>query len=339
MARENVPLIVTHVIARVLRNGVQTRLGKYRNWPDERLLISDPVALAEERTSKLRRIFDNAGRDAWDGPRLFREAMEKHGGIQLSQEKRLALAQPVTDLMWGELAAWLVSAELAERIDDVDAKLAATAQVFDEARHFYTLRDYLAAMHVPVPKIDPYMGVAVRRLLAARDLVVKLFAMQILAEGAAVAIFRFLIKNEVEPVLCELLPFFERDESRHVGFGVLYLPQVLRELPVRRLKRIRNTTWGIGDLFGATQLRNAQRYQALGCEPRDLIRSADKMLFELGEKIGPIPGTDLRFFNVNPTGDESYEKVLDVIAPAKDQEPSFWARRSKNVIDLGARVL
>jgi hypothetical protein len=339
VSRSRAAWIATHVVARAVRNGVQTRLGRFRHWPDESLLLSEPLAEAEERTSRLRRIYANAGRDLWDGPSVFREAMQKHGGIQLSQEKREALAHPITGLMWGELGAWIVAAELAERVEDADARLAASSQVFDEARHFYTLRDYLAALHVPVPKLDAYFAIALRRLLATRDLLVKLFAMQILAEGAAVVIFRFLLQNRVEPVLCEILPYFERDESRHVGLGVLYLPGRLRELSVREQKRIRNVTWGIGDLFGAAQLRNARHFQALGCEPRDLIRSADKMLFELSEKIGPIAGTHEKFFPVNPVDAPHYEKILDIVAPARDQTPSFWARRARQLIDLGARVL
>jgi len=331
--------IAGRVTGRAVRNAVQARFGRFRRWPDDGLLISEPLALAEQRTDRLRRIYANAGRDLWDGPTLFREAMEKHGGIQLSPEKRAALAQPITDLMWGELGAWIVAAELAERVEDPDARLAASSQVFDEARHFYTLRDYLAALHVPVPRIDPYFAIAARRLLATRDLTVKLFAMQILAEGAAVVIFRFLLENDVEPVLSELLPFFERDESRHVGLGVLYLPQRLEKLSVRELKRIRNTTYGIGDLLGAAQLRNARHFHTLGLEPRDLIRSADKMLFELSQKIGPIPGTDLWFFPTNPTDNPGYEEAMDIVAPRRGQPPSFWARRARNLIDFGAAVL
>ncbi len=338
MTRGRAAWIATHIVGRALRNGVRTRLGRFRNWPDQSLLLSEPLALAEERTSRLRRIYANAARDLWDGPAVFREAMEKHGGIQLSHEKRVALSHPITGLMWGELGAWIVAAELAERLEDPDARMAASSQVFDEARHFYTLRDYLAALHVPAPKLDPYFAIAARRLLSTRDLVVKLFAMQILAEGAAVVIFRFLVENQVEPVLCEILPYFERDEARHVGLGVLHLPPLLKELPVRELKRIRNTTYGIGDMLGAAQLRSTRHSQLLGCEPRELLRGADKLLFELSEKIGPIPGTDLWFFPTNPVTAPHYEQALDIIAPRADQKPSFWARGARGIIDFGARI-
>ena len=101
----------------------------------------------------------------------------------------------------------------------------------------------------------------------------------------------------------------------------------------------RQTTYGIGDLFGATQLRYAQHYRALGAEPRDLIRSADKMLFELSEKIGPIPGTDLKFFATNPVASPRYERALDVILPKPGAKPTFYARAARGLVDFGARVL
>lgn len=331
--------VLAHVVRRAVSNALHARFGRFRNWPDDALLLSEPLALAEQQTDRLRRIYANALRDAWDGPAVFREAMSRHGGIQLDPARRAALAHPISMLMWGELAAWIVSAELAERLEEPDARLAASAQVFDEARHFYVLRDYLAALHVPVPKLDPYFAIGVRRLLATRDLTVKLFAMQLLAEGTAMVIFRFLADAKIEPVLSDLLPYIEKDESRHVGLGVLYLPKRLRELPVKELLRIRDVTYGIGDLFGATQIRFARHYAALGADPRELIRGADKMLHELSQKIGPIPGTDLWFFPTNPTQAPHYEENLDLVLPRPGAEKRLLGRVLRGVIELGARAL
>jgi hypothetical protein len=331
--------ILARVVVRAISNSLHARFGRFRDWPNDALLLAEPLALAEEQTDRLRRIYANAVRDAWDGPSVFREAVARHGGIQLDREKRLALAHPLAMLMWGELAAWLVAAELAERLEDPDARLAASSQVFDEARHFYVLRDYLALLHVPAPKLDPYFAIAVRRLLATRDLTVKLFAMQLLAEGTAMVIFRFLADAQIEPVLSEILPYIEKDESRHVGLGVLHLPERLKGLPVKELMRIRDVTYGIGDLFGATQIRYAAHYAALGTDPRDLIRGADKMLWELSQKIGPIPGTDLDFFPTNPTRSASYEENLDLVLPRPGTEGRLLGRLLRGVIDIGARAL
>lgn len=331
--------VLGRVVRRAVSNSVRARFGRFRAWPNDALLLDEPLAMAEQQTDRLRRIYAHALRDAWDGPALFRAAMEKHGGIQLARAQREALAHPISMLMWGELAAWIVSAELAVRLENPDARLAASAQVFDEARHFYVLRDYLAALHVPVPKLDPYFAIGVRRLLATKDLTVKLFAMQLLAEGTAMAIFRFLADAKVEPVLTELLPYIEKDEARHVGLGVLYLPERLRELPRRELMKIRDITYGIGDLFGATQIRFARHYAAIGADPRDLFRAADKMLHELSQKIGPIPGTDLEFFPTNPTKAPNYEENLDLVLPRPGHEGRLAGRLIRGAIDFGARTL
>lgn len=339
MALKSSARVLARVFSRAVSNSLHARFGRFRSWPDDGLLLAEPLALAEEKTDRLRRIYANAARDLWDGPAVFREAVARHGGITLSREKREALAHPISMLMWGELAAWIVAAELAERLEDPDARLAASAQVFDEARHFYVLRDYVALLHVPVPKLDPYFAIGVRRLLATRDLTVKLFAMQLLAEGTAMVIFRFLADAKIDPVLSDLLPYIERDEARHVGLGVLYLPRRLAELPLKKLLRIRNVTYGIGDLFGATQIRFARHYASLGADPRELIRNADKMLYELSQKIGPLPGTELEFFPVNPTRSPQYEENLDLVLPRHGQESRRLGRWIRGTIDFGARVL
>jgi hypothetical protein len=295
--------------------------------------------MAEERTSRLRRIYANCMRDSWDGPTLFRETMTRHGGIQLEHEKRVHLSYPISMLMWGELAAWIVSAELAERLDDADARMAASSQVFDEARHFYTLRDYLAALHVPVPKLDTYFAIGARRLLMTKDLDLKLFAMQILAEGTAQAIFRFLADAKIEPVLTDLLPYIERDEARHVGLGVLHLPERLARRTPRECRRLASHVGCIGDLFGATQIRYIEHYRAIGAEPRELFRSADKMLHELSSKLGNIPGTDEPYFRTANPADPNYDRNLSVVIPQPGTAPSRMVRAVRALVDFGARAL
>ena len=333
------PLILAKVVSRTVGVAVVARASRYRSWPSDGVLLDEPLALAERRTSGLRRIYANGHRDAWDGPAVFREAVAKHGGIQLDPEKRAALVHPLTMLMWGELGAWIVSADLAERLEDPDARLAASSQVFDEARHFYVLRDYVALLHVPVPKLDPYFRIAVRRLLCARSLELKLFAMQILAEGAAQAIFRFLADARVEPVLSEILPYIERDEARHVGLGILHLPERLSKLGPRQCRRLASKVGAIGDLFIANQLRYVHHYRALGLEPRDLIRRCDKMMHELSQKLGSVPGTGEPYFRTDDPAGPEYEARLDRFYPPEGAEPSSEAKLLQRVIDFGAATL
>ena len=318
---------------------VASRVGRFRRWPNRSLLLDEPLALAEERTSRLRRLYANATRDAWDGDVVFRDAVQKHGGIQLEHEKRVALLKVLNVLMWGELAAWFISAELAEGLDDADARLAASSQVFDEARHFYVLRDYVALLHVPVPPPDAYFATGARQLLARSDLTLKLMAMQLLAEGAATAIFRTLLKHRVEPVLCELLPLIEKDESRHVGLGVMHLPVRFQSMTVREMKRVRRQAVSIGNLIGAANLRNADAYRTLEIDPREVNRAIDRTVFELVQKLGKIPKVGDDFIPVVEPAGPGYARAQEILFPEPGDRIPWWARLLHRGIDAGARLL
>src|SRR5688572_17151516 len=88
------------------------RVGRFGTWPRDELLLNEPLALAEERTTRLQRIYSKCAANLWDGPTVFRDAVARHGGIQLDPDKRRSLAHIIVTLMWGELAAWIISAEL-----------------------------------------------------------------------------------------------------------------------------------------------------------------------------------------------------------------------------------
>src|SRR5689334_24066633 len=116
---------------------------RHADFPNYSLLAPSDVdgvaGAAAERTRKLERIYHLSQEHAWDGRAVLDGLIAKHGGIQLAPERRASLAKIFSIILWGELAAWIVSADLAERIEDVEAKMAATSQTFDEARHFYVM--------------------------------------------------------------------------------------------------------------------------------------------------------------------------------------------------------
>src|SRR5262245_8588243 len=102
----------------------------------------DYVAEAQAKYGKVERLYHVGQKQAWDGKVLLPELIKKHGGIDIPPEKRKAIAEIFSVILWGELAAWSISADLALQLDDTEAKMAATSQCHDEARHFYTMRDY-----------------------------------------------------------------------------------------------------------------------------------------------------------------------------------------------------
>lgn len=198
-----------------------------KNWPPYELL-DDRVEAAEARTRKLARIYHVSQEQAWDGRALLAQLIERHGGVHVKPEQQEALGKILSILLWGELAAWSISAELAEKLDDVDAKMAATSQVFDEARHFYVLRDYVRAAGIELPKLGGLSKKLLTEMLDTHDLARKLIGMQLLVENIALVLFKQIGDAKIEPVLTDLLPYYEKDEARHVGLGIQHLPSMMK---------------------------------------------------------------------------------------------------------------
>ncbi len=197
------------------------------SFPPYELADRDLVASTEEQTRKLARLYHVAHEKAWDGRAVLAELVAKHGGIRVPEDKREALGRIASVLLWGELAAWSISADLALRLEDPAAKMAATSQVFDEARHFYVLRDYLWQAGIPVPRLGGYSRRLLVNLLETENLLHKLVGMQLMVENVALCLFKMIAAAGIEPVLSDLLYYYERDEARHVGLGALALPAIL----------------------------------------------------------------------------------------------------------------
>ncbi len=191
------------------------------------------VGLAQARTDTVARIYHKGHEQAWDGRTVLDDLVAKHGGIHFPADKREAFSKVASVLLWGELAAWSISADLALKLEDTPAKMAASSQVFDEARHFYVLRDYLWRANLPVARLGGWSRRLLVELLETENLLYKVVGMQLLVESTAVVMFRKIAEAKLEPVLTELLYYFERDEARHVGLGVLTLPDVLEGLSDR----------------------------------------------------------------------------------------------------------
>jgi hypothetical protein len=199
-------------------------------FPPYDLGDADIVGLAQARTNTVARIYHKGHEQAWDGRTVLDELVAKHGGIQFPEDKKEAFSRIASVLLWGELAAWSISADLALKLEDTPAKMAASSQVFDEARHFYVLRDYMWRAGIPIAKLGGWSRRLLVELLETENLLYKVVGMQLLVESTAVVLFRMIAEAKLEPVLSELLYYFERDEARHVGLGVLTLPEVLAGL-------------------------------------------------------------------------------------------------------------
>ena len=187
---------------------------------------------AEEakRFNKCENIYHKGQHMAWNGKEVLAMLIAKHGNPEMDAETRRALQRIFAIILWGELAAWRISAQLADRLEPLEAKMAATSQVHDEARHFYVMYDYLSLLG-DVPKtLDFAPRKLLEMVLKTDNLAYKLLGMQLMVETLALTIFQAIRLAKPEPVLTELMTYYERDEARHVGLGMQYLPMLLKDM-------------------------------------------------------------------------------------------------------------
>lgn len=214
-------------------------LGRRRKREDESLpfdmfeLTAGHADREARRARRLESIYHHGQAKIWDGRDVLAELVEKHGRPQLPEAQRQALSRIFSIIMWGELAAWKISAQLSDRLVELEPKLAAASQVHDEARHFYVMHDYLDLLGHKPPPMDFWSRRVVEMTLQTDDLTKKLLGMQLTIETIALTLFQHVRELGVEPVLAELLPYYERDEARHVGLGTQLVPALMAKMSIR----------------------------------------------------------------------------------------------------------
>lgn len=291
------------------------------------IAMFDRTSTREEarRAHKLENIYHVGQHKIWDGREVLAKLLEKHGGVHISPDKQHALARVFSVLMWGELAAWKISAQLADALSDFSAKMAATSQVHDEARHFYVLHDYLDQYEVQIPPLDRATRALLETVLATDSVIEKLIGMQLFIESMALAIFKTVRELEVEPVLTELLAYYERDEARHVGLGVQHVPDLVRKLGLR--DRARLDAYQLKILLCALlSLKSMEgSFRSLGVDPRAIAETGkEKMILAVemlteanGQKVGAVAG---------PTVKRLFDAACELLFPPPGSSGSVRSR-------------
>lgn len=251
-------------------------------WLRSRAAANAPVPydmFDHERTKRearaarqMERIYHKGQEKIWDGREVLNSLLAKHNGVQIAPHLREPLRRVLSVIFWGELAAWKVSAELALHLEPLEAKMAATAQTHDEARHFYVMHDYLELLGYQPTELPSGPKRVIESILNADSLAKKLLGMQLMVEPVAMSMFQLVREMEVEPVLSELVVLYERDEARHVSLGVQYLPELIADMSLR--ERIDLHAWQLrlfmNELDGVRQME--EDFQALGLSPREVVR-------------------------------------------------------------------
>ena len=114
--------------------------------------------------------------------------------------------------------------------------------------------------------------------------------MHLMIEPVALTIFHLVRKSGVEPVLCDLLEYYERDEARHVGIGVHYLPKLIEESTWA--EKLEMLIWQVGILFSEIDgLQSLEPdFRILGFTPDDVFSLAEEKQLEsfnlLADQLG-----------------------------------------------------
>ncbi len=247
---------------------------------------------------KIERIYHQGQSLAWEGRKVLDALLDKHGGVHLAEEAREPIRHIFAIILWGELAAWKTSARLAAELVPMDAKMAATSQAHDEARHFYVMHDYLHEIGEVPRALGGQPEKLLHRVLTADHPAKLLLGMQLIVEPLALTLFSLVRKQRVDPVLEDLLVYYERDEARHVALGVLYLPEVLRKMSP--LEQANLAQWQLRSYLLQFEILEeiAPHLRALGIDPREAMRLARKKQVQathlLAEEIGRgLPVTEL----------------------------------------------
>ncbi len=247
---------------------------------------------------KLAGIYHKGHRKGWDGKKVLAELLQKHDGIQIDDDKREAIQALFAVILWGELAAWKISAELAVQLEPMEAKLAATSQAHDEARHFYTMYDYLSELGEVPTSLGPATTRLLEDVVRTDDLVRKLVGMQMMVEPMALTLFQLMRKSEIEPVLSDLLPLYERDEARHVALGVLHLPKLLTDMSLPEAVGL--WTWEFQEYWHQFDMLKEMEphFTALGIPVREVIRIGRQKQIRANQMLMEELGYDLKIFDL-----------------------------------------
>jgi len=141
---------------------------------------------------------------------------------------RRALGRMLNVLQVGESVAQDVCAKIGLLVREEDYRNHAAAQAMDEARHHLAYVRFIEKMNESPEDIDLGTEMMFDGLLAA-DAPLELIATeQFFLESLAMDLFESIRTHARSPLLRDLLTLITRDESRHMGFGILYVAEWMR---------------------------------------------------------------------------------------------------------------
>ena len=203
-------------------------------------------------------------------------------------QRRWTLSQ----FLHGEQGALLCTAKIVETVPWYDAKLYASTQTMDEARHVEVFHRYLDEKMDGGFQINAHLRMLLDDIINDSRWDMTYLGMQVMVEGLALAAVGFMHQMTEEPLLKQLLRYVMSDEARHVAFGVLSLKEVYE---------------GMTDL----EMKDRQEFAFEAA-----IRMRDRLLSqEVWEKHGVNPRDVVPLILKDPTRDIFQQMLFSKIVP------------------------
>lgn len=156
--------------------------------------------------------------------------------IEVPRLRRHLASYLLSNFLHGEQGALLATSQILLQAPSAEAKLYASAQVFDEARHVEAYQRYLTQKIELVYPPSTSLKTLLDTVLADSRWDLKFLGMQILIEGVALGAFGMIHQTAREPLIREITERIMQDESRHVAFGVMSLKGHYEGMPESELR-------------------------------------------------------------------------------------------------------
>jgi hypothetical protein len=176
----------------------------------------------------------------------------------------------LSQFMHGEQGALLCTAKITETVPWYDAKLYASTQVVDEARHVEVFARYLDEKLGGGYQVNSHLRMLLDDIINDSRWDMTYLGMQVMVEGLALAAFGFLHQLTQEPLLKQLLRYVMSDEARHVAFGVLSLKEAYDGMSDAEMKDRQEFTFE-----AAVRMRDRfmqqEVWERMGVNTRDVV--------------------------------------------------------------------
>jgi hypothetical protein len=200
---------------------------------------------------------------------------------------RRGLGRMLNILQVGESVAQNVCAKLVLTTVKEEHRNHAAAQAMDEARHHLAYRRFIEKLEEEVEDIDWGTEMMFDSVLALEEPLHLIATEQFFLESLAMNLFEGIQREATNPLLRQIITLITRDESRHMGFGVLYIEQWMDEHSLDEQIRFARRWLGqilnaVTDRPGPIMLKRViQRLQEAGIA--DAAKLAPQMLAEQEE--------------------------------------------------------